>query len=183
MPRSPKPKSSKNALRLLRGLLSEHGEDLPVSQFELAKLVGISIATVRAIESGDRALTDAVLWKTLLKTGAYWKESEQQWVCAEAMVGKSVPFSREFYSSFKRRSLSRPTGADEIGVVLGMRLSLLLRSVSDKRWFEMLFRVDRLLDLCQKEFGIENPNLDLMKPGRLWGLFKEPDESPKEKAE
>jgi len=163
MARPPSPKNAKVPLRLLRGLLSEHGEKSPITQGDLSKLIGIAANTIKAIENSQRPLTDAAYYQILLGTGAVWDEALGQWVCAAS----SVPFTREFHIQFRERIRHRPKDTESDVEILKEKIEMLFGAVPDDRWFPLLFRVDRFLDECRQEFGVEGLDVPftLLRPG------------------
>src|SRR5271165_4969625 len=80
MARPPKAKNLRTPLRLLRSLLTEQGEEAPMSQLKFSQLIDVPVSTVKAIENGQRSFSHAVRVKIRSRLFAVWNEESESWV-------------------------------------------------------------------------------------------------------
>jgi len=167
MARRPSPEKINHPLRLLREALSEMGEKYPITQAELSQITGIPLNTIKALEQNQRPLSDDVRVKIALATGAVWDARKRRWVCGLQLDGLSPlstqgslnvpdkPFTREFFLKFREQHSRRPEDADAQEMLLMMRMMALLQKVSDQDWHRVFFEIQRLVDRCAEECGVE----------------------------
>jgi transcriptional regulator with XRE-family HTH domain len=164
MPRRPRPENVDNPLRVLRGLLSEHGDQKPISQSELSKLVRVSLSSIRSIENGDRALTENVLSHVLLETGAWWKEHNRHWEYVSGGYGRAVPFTRETFLDYRRGIERKSEHPELLEATELLGLALLFGQVSDKDWYRLYSKVAFFYQECCEEFGLKGRPNPMTRP-------------------
>jgi transcriptional regulator with XRE-family HTH domain len=80
-----------NPLRKLRLILSEDGKT-PLDQVQFANRIGLSVATVRAIEAGRRPLSEQCAMQIFVILGASWSNKNQQW---NVLGNSKVPYEKK----------------------------------------------------------------------------------------
>lgn len=147
MARPPKPEYASNPLRLLRGFLTEKG-NAPITQNELSEIIDVPVNTIRAIEAGQRNLTNEVLSKVTWGTRAQWVKG--QWV---DLLNKETPFSFEVFSEFLEMR-NQPMDAEKF-VKLQKQLLILLALIPDDEQWNLQLRIEDFLGKCWEDFGLQ----------------------------
>src|SRR5258707_7727812 len=98
MPKPLKHPYGLNPLRSLRMCLREKGRKPPISQGELAQILGTSVNNIRAYEAQQRSLPETLLLNAITKTGADWDRTKKRWVRFNS--NPPEPFRRQHYDEF-----------------------------------------------------------------------------------
>jgi transcriptional regulator with XRE-family HTH domain len=173
--RRPNPSKLNQPLRLLRSALSEVGDArYPITQEELADLIGLSPGTIKGLENGHREMTDTIWLRVAVGTGAVWNPKKKRWVCAPGFGKAGQPYTRAFFLEFRERRNRRPQEAEMIALMEMSRLIALFKKVPDKDWYLLFFKVNRFLEACGQEFGIKEDLLDPEKAEELRAWIRDP---------
>jgi hypothetical protein len=149
MPRHPKPENRNNPLRQLRGLLSPEGDAAPIKQWELERLIGVPVATIRAIEAGRRKLNDDVLRKVYFVTHFLWDPVPETWT----LEGRpAVSSDWQIVQKFTKR---RPPGYELAIDFMHLRLEALFQKVLQKDWWLLANRINDYLETCKDDFKLQ----------------------------
>jgi transcriptional regulator with XRE-family HTH domain len=138
----------RNPLRQLRELLS-------ITQESLSQIIGTSTSTVRAVEAGQRKLTDGLVLDVLATTGAEWDMEERRWIiCRFISREGGQPYRLQFYRYFEQQRLKRPANAPEQVGELWSRLFEVFDKIPDSRWWDLYSRCTQFIDELRKDFQI-----------------------------
>jgi transcriptional regulator with XRE-family HTH domain len=129
--------------------LSEKGQKSPITQARLAEVLGIPAATIHAIEAGQRRLTERILQRIHLATGAYLNGG--QWSIDRH--GKDA-FHLSFYDFWRRYHGRRPFDYESRIDAMHKRLDALFEKVPEKRWILLATRINDFLDGCKDNLKI-----------------------------
>jgi transcriptional regulator with XRE-family HTH domain len=147
----PKPENARNALRLLREILSEKGIEKPITQRELARAISIPVNTLKAVEAGARKLSDRMVCHIAMKIGAFWKDGK--WVRISG--NQIVPYTLEIFRDVEKTIIGRPRDWRAHAHFLYINLDYLFKMTPDYRWWDVRFRMEQCLQDCWKIAGIE----------------------------
>jgi hypothetical protein len=151
MPKRPKPENAQNPLRQLRGLLSEQGEQSPISQNQLSALCDIPIDTIRSIEAGRRTLNSIVQNKISAATRAFWNGKQMCWT----LEGGAEPFTYLWYRVLKPFYARKPPNGEIRIAFMHQRLDALFARVSGRDWHLLARRVNECLEGCKDDLKIQ----------------------------
>jgi predicted DCC family thiol-disulfide oxidoreductase YuxK len=154
MARPPKSKNLRTPLRVLRSLLSERGEEAPISQLAFSQLIDVPVSTVKAIENGQRVLNSNVVSQVVTHTGALWHYPSKQWM--DAADPKS-PFTYEIFAGFRRQRSGRPDDWETRRIVAEGKLAQIFNWVENPRWWEWYLRCAKFLEDSWVDFNIKAP--------------------------
>jgi hypothetical protein len=154
MPQDPKPQSTRHPLRQLRGLLSEDGEESPITQQTLSRITDVPFNSVKSVESGRRSLTCEIGFKILRTTGAVWNDEKKIWMFAFAW-GKDISFNYLLYREYRRLTTEPPPDQEFDVELLQWKLGQLFQNVPKRFWYGLLFRMNHFLERCREDFGLK----------------------------
>jgi hypothetical protein len=154
MARPPKSKNLRTPLRVLRSLLSERGEEAPMSQLAFSQLIGVPVSTIKAIENGQRVLNSNVVSQVVTHTGALWHYSSKQWM--DAADPKS-PFTYEIFAESRRQRSGRPDNCETRRMLAEGKLTQIFNWVENPRWWEWYLRCAKFLEDSWVDFDIKAP--------------------------
>jgi hypothetical protein len=135
----------------LRALMGD-GLEAPLAPAEFSRLTGISLDSIRSIESGRRPLSDTVQRKIKLSISAVWDHPTGRWVWA---YNRAVPFSRDVYRTFASRIVLNAYQLDLDAHAALLRVLGLLREADPERYHALIFSVHESLADLEREFGNE----------------------------
>jgi hypothetical protein len=138
-------------LVMLRALMGD-GPEAPIAPTEFSRLTGISLDSIRSIESGRRPLSDTVQRKIKLSISAVWDHPTDRWVWA---YDRAVPFSRDVYRTFASRIVLNAYQMDLDAHAVLLRVLGLLREADQERYHALIFSVHESLADLEREFGNE----------------------------
>jgi hypothetical protein len=151
MPRRPSPKNLKNPLRVLRTLCSEHGEEAPLTQVELARTTGIAPDYIRSLENSRRPLNRAQLDKIRYSIGARWDPKRKAWMVNGI---PDEPFTYEWFIRYRTLWDSHQFQVDIETHMLCRRLQALLLGVESSDYNLVFDRIYHGLEEIRSELKV-----------------------------
>jgi hypothetical protein len=151
-------------LRALRYILGRDNKLLPGDQF--AALVRMNPSTVRAIESGLRALNSADEGRIAEQLGAIWRDEKNGWYCVSE---PERPYDVEYRNFYM-------VGADQLQADSGAIMSsleVLERALSPGRYQGALLAIHRLIRSIAETYAVpmkEIESIQLMQPIKMKDL-------------
>jgi DNA-binding XRE family transcriptional regulator len=155
-----------NPLRKLRVILGEFAQ--PMSQDQFARLIGVSYATVQAIENGRRKLNDECLLAIEKRLWAQWHPANETWY---PIFDPKRPYSKadaELARSLTTSDQSRdPVNID----YLQKRIADIYRAIpATYRGLGPLLHLHRRLEQAARELGVGTDVLKATEP--VWKAAK-----------
>jgi transcriptional regulator with XRE-family HTH domain len=126
-------------------------ESGPMTQAQLAELCDISRDTIQSIEYGRRVLTDALLQKIAMTTGASWSPEQGQWT--EIRTGRT--FTRTSFELYWLLAMRRPRGWQKQVNVIHNRIDALFERVPEESYGTLRARIHYFLEACKRDFGVK----------------------------
>lgn len=130
-------------LKMLRDIID-------LSQSEFARVTGLNINTIRALEIGRRAkgqLSNEQETVIFMSIGASWDPEIRQWVFAlGADFGRPIAYTREHYDDFRKELTAEARERAGLTLHLVLRLMSFLESLPPLAVNGWFWRVDRKLD-------------------------------------
>lgn len=121
----------------------------PIPPPELNRLTGISLDSIRSIETDRRPLSPKILRKIQLSLGAAW-DPEKGWMFA---YKSGIPFNAEVFRIFSSRVALHPYQMDLDAHAACLRVLGLLREADIDRYQALLYSLNASLEDLEKEFG------------------------------
>jgi hypothetical protein len=142
------------------------GDDAPITQPALAKILDTSVKTLQALESEQRGaggLSSALLQRIQQMTGAIWSPEEKQWLFDLRIflrvpqdANPHVPFVRALYEQFhdmrERPSSKLKTEIDSL--YARALVKYLFDCVPEELEIKLYLRICYFCETCCKEFGL-----------------------------
>ena len=153
MARPPKAKHLWTPLRLLRSLLTEQGEEAPMSQLKFSQLIDVPVSTIKAIENGQRSFSHAVRVKIRSRLFAVWNRIRELGV-----------------RQFKRSGTIQLSAVQGLSTVLGgvvlipetdpeaikLRIDGLFTQVPKQSWMKLYRTIQECLEAAREDLGLED---------------------------
>jgi hypothetical protein len=135
------------------------GGSLPMTQPELAKLIGAALPTLKTL--GHREMSAALLEKIRFATGAVWDENKKRWLFdryllagAQETEERFVPFTYNLFQEY-RRILTTPLDTHEEDLVLMHAwLDQLFRRVAPEHWMQLCQRYSFFIEERCRDFAL-----------------------------
>lgn len=163
---APQPERRDNPLRKLRVILSDGLR--PMHQDDFAQLIGISVATIRAIEAGRRELTwDNSLGRIAYLLGATFDERDGEW---HYMRTKTL-YTFSLYKAFTDKRSKDPVLKAKCLHALVWRALDLFKAVPPGRWFAFFGCVMAKLKEAAIEFKIKGYTGIIDRTEPRWALI------------
>jgi hypothetical protein len=161
--------SGSNPLRALRELLGSDAKRL--STYKLSGLVGIPSATLRSIEAGRNAFTDA-LQQRLRRRGIGWNPKTKRWFFA---FNPALPLSVDLIIAYNR--LSRPPDPlfQDIDADMVCRgIVALLHAVPTSEYNNLILHLRDSLEGLRQQYHVEGIEKILadMTPKYSWDVTR-----------
>jgi transcriptional regulator with XRE-family HTH domain len=151
-------------LRALRYILGRDNKLLPGEQF--ADLCGMKPSTLRAIESGLRALNSMDEGRIAEQLGAIWRDEESGWYCVSDPERPYTVEYRNFYMSGSDKLQADPSA-------IVSSLEVLERSLTPGKYQGALLAVHRLIRSIAETYAVpmkEIESIQLMQPIKMKDL-------------
>jgi hypothetical protein len=142
--------SSSNPLRALREQLGSGGKRL--STYKLAELIGISGATLRSVEAGKNAFTEAIQQR-LRWRGLNWDPQTGSW---SFTYNQDLPLSVDLFAAFARLGRGSDDFQDLDAEALCIQLVSLLQAVPASAYNACVFRLRDFLEQLRVEYQAED---------------------------
>ena len=154
MARPPKLKNVRTPLRLLRSLLSEQGEEAPMSQLAFSQLIDVPVSTIKAIENGQRSFSHAVRVKIRSRLFAVWNEESESWVFDNSSGPEQYNYQ---LSKDYRRFLGEYAPIPETDPeAIKLRIDGLFAQVPKQSWMKLYRTIQECLEAAREDLGLEN---------------------------
>lgn len=172
MARPSKRKIEDNPLRQLRSLKGT--KEKPIPQHELARIVGMSVNTLRSIEAGSRPLGKSTLQKIEWRLGLTWDQESRQWICRrmtwrpgnKSKVETSVATGAHIEAYRAIMEQVGTLGQDRDRDAVKMRIDALFDQIPKASWMRLLGRIQSFLDQLPKEFSEEFREKSVLRENR-----------------
>jgi transcriptional regulator with XRE-family HTH domain len=151
-----------NPLRKLRVILGELGQ--PLHQESFASRIGVSVATVRAIESGRRPMTqDNCLDQILLTLQATWNPRDEQW----HVLGSKWLYEKK-HADVARELYHDDAYTEDLSVhyLLERILSMFAATNEPQKRITLLSYLNNTLKDAVQHFGLQVESMALTEP--IW---------------
>ena len=152
MPRKPAAENRLHPLRILRVLCSEYGETKPLTQSELARILGIDSTYIRSLENAIRPLNRTQLDKVRYSTGAVWNPKRGMWTVTGL---PDEPFTYTWFQRYRTLWTNHARdGADRETHMLCRRLQALLQGVEPSDYNLVFDRIYHALEEIRSELKV-----------------------------
>jgi hypothetical protein len=149
MPRPTRLERLNNAIRQLRTLLASPGRSA-LNQAELSTLADIPLDTLRGVESGRAPLSELILNRIRMETGAAWNPQDERW---RVWKVDGPLYAREHYVRYQEMlTLRQEMLINDDQFFASLRIRLLLETLSPKEAYKFHFRLNTFLEKSRKEF-------------------------------
>jgi hypothetical protein len=152
-------------LRALRYILGRDNKLLPGEQF--AVLAGMKPGTLRAIESGLRALNSGDESRIAELLGAIWRDEKQGWYCVSE---PDRPYNAAFFEFYTEAVIHKPDQFETDSGAILYSLDALERSLPRAQYRSALLAVHRLILNIARASSIppkEIEFIELMQPIKM----------------
>ena len=174
MPRPIKAENLNNPLVKLRGVFSPGGDEKPITQSELARIIDTALTRIRAIEHGARSFSSDLAEKIFLITQLRWNAGSKHW----AFRSERVPMTYERWAIIKGSYGRRPANHRERIGNLHARMDFLFEAALERDWHVLANRIDGCLESCKADLKKKEKQTSISKQRRaqlreLEKLFQE----------